>query len=108
MSCDLSLAETVRVFNRVLKDMNLQFRSIRDRICTIKNKHSNINGSIPVMSISRRVTNGSGLIWVGHGGEHTFKHIFTNKNDKKINANFALMHEMVEVKGLVGGEVVTY
>ena len=95
MPCDFSLAWTVRVFNRVLKDMNLQFRSVWDKICTTRHKHSNVNERILFMSISRRVTNGSGLIWAGNGGEHTFRHIFTDKNEKKINASFALIHVMV-------------
>ena len=52
------------------------------------------------MFMSRRVTNGSGLIMVGQGGEHTFRHIFTNKNGKKINANFALMHEKASARAV--------
>ena len=62
LSCDLSLAWTANVFNCVLKDMNLQFRSMWDKICTNKHKHSNIKGRTLVISMSRRDTNGSGFI----------------------------------------------
>ena len=71
------------MFNRVVKGMNLQFKFMWDRICTIKHTHSNIGGRILKMSMSRRVTSVSGLKQVGDGGEHTIRHIFTNKKIKK-------------------------
>ena len=79
-----------------------------DKIYRNEHKHSNVKGIILEMSMSRRVTNRSGLIWVGHWGEHTFRHIFTNKNEKKINANFALMHVMVAANWLISNEAVEY
>ena len=86
------------MFNRTLKDMNLHFRSIWDKICTNKHTHNNVTGRILVISMSRRVTNGPGLILVGDGGEHTLTHIFTWKEKKKINANFAFMHKIASQK----------
>ena len=77
LPCVRLLAEAVSVFNRTLKDMNLHFSSIWDKICTKIHTHNNVTGKILVISMSRRVTNGPGVILVGDGGEHTFKHIFT-------------------------------
>ena len=96
------------MFNRVLKDINLQLRSMWDKICTTKHNNSNVKGRRLVISMSRRATNGSGLIKVGNGGEHTFRHIFTYKNRKTINANFALMHVKTAAKELTGGEALAY
>ena len=76
----VEIAATASVSNLVLKDRNLHFRSMWDKICTTKLTHNNINGRKLVISMSTRVTNGSGLILVGNGGEHTFKHISTYKN----------------------------
>ena len=82
--------------------------SMWDKSCTAKHKSNSIKGRILVVSMSIRVTNGSGLIYDRHGGKHTFRHIYTNKNVKKINANCVLMHEMVVAKWLMGGDAVGY
>ena len=84
MSCDLSLAETDSVFNRVVKGMNLQFKFMWDRICTIKHTHSNIGGRILKMSMSRRVTSVSGLKQVGDGVNIQLDTYLQTKRLKKI------------------------
>ena len=58
----LALTDTVRVFNRVLKGMNLQFMSMLEKMSTIRQTHNTVNGKILVISISRRDTNGSDLM----------------------------------------------
>ena len=73
--------------------MNLQLRSMWDRICTTMHMHGKVKSKILVISISRHTTIGSDLIKVGVGGGDTFRHLYTYKKKKKINTNFAFMHE---------------
>ena len=55
--------------------------------------NNKVNGKILVISISRRITSGSDLIEVVDGSGDTFRHLYTYKKKKKINTNFAFMHE---------------
>ena len=50
------------MFNLVLKDMNLQFKSVKDNMYTSKYTQSNVTSKILVISVSRQVTNGADLI----------------------------------------------
>ena len=70
-----ALTETVRVFNRVLRGKNLQFRLMFEKMRTVRHTHNTVNGKTLDISILRCVTKGSDLIWAGEGG--TFRHIFT-------------------------------
>ena len=73
--------------------MNLQFRSICNKLCTAMHTNNKIKGKILVTSISRRNTSGSDLMKVVDGSGDTFRHLYTYKKKKKINTNFAFMQE---------------
>ena len=82
----LFLAEEDSVFNLVLKDMNLQFKSVKDNMYTSKYTQSNVTSKILVISVSRLVTNGADLIRGRDGVAGTHKTlILTNKYKKRTN-----------------------
>ena len=56
-----SFTETVSVFNRVLRGMNLQFRLMLEKMSTAKHTHNTVNCKI-LISTLRRDTNGSDVI----------------------------------------------
>ena len=95
-----ALTETVSVFNRVLRGMNLQFRLILEKMSTIRHAHNTVNFKILAISILNSDTNGSGLIKEGDGDTHI--HIVTYKNKAKVNTNFAFMYRY-EHKEIQGG-----
>ena len=70
------------MFSRVSKVMNLQLRSMWDRICTTMHMHGKVKSKILVISISIFTTIGSDLIKVGGGGGDTFRHLYTYKDLK--------------------------
>ena len=82
------------MFNLVLKDMNLQFKSVKDNMYTSKPTQSNVESKIVVISIFRQVTNGADLIRGRDGvvGTHkTGENIqLTIKNKNIININLLI------------------
>ena len=78
-----SFPETVSVFSLISKVMNLQFRSIWDKLSTVMQTNNKVNGKILVISISRRITRGSDLIEVVDGSGDTFRHLYTYKRERK-------------------------
>ena len=98
----LFLTETVSVFNRALRGMNLQFRLMLEKMSTVRHTHNTVNRKILAISILSRDTNGSDLIYVGEGD--TFKHIFTYKRKSKINTNTAFLDEMANGDKLMRSE----
>ena len=91
----LRLGETINVFSRVSKDMNLQSRSVWNKVCKTTHTNNKLSGKMFVISISRLVTNGSDLVQVEDGVGDTFTHIYTYKEKSKINANLAFMYEVM-------------
>ena len=88
-----ALTETVSVFNRVFRGINLQFMLMLEKMSTVRDTHITVNGKITSLI---RDTNGSDLIQVGEGC--TFRHIFTYKIKNKMNTNTAFVHEMTKTK----------
>ena len=79
------------MFKRVLKDTNLQLRSMLGNIITVKHMHRRNNLQVLVGSIYRCFTNVTDLVKVRDGGGGTFRHIFTLKN-KDIRTNSFMMN----------------
>ena len=69
----LVLVETVRVFKRVLNNMNLQFRSMFDKMKIARHAHKYDRIKILVISIGRLFSNGSDLIMGGDGVGGTYR-----------------------------------
>ena len=76
----LLLADIVSVFSRVSKDINLQFRSIRDKPYTTTQPHSKVSDKMLAISISMCTTNGSDLLRGRDEDGGTFRHENTYKD----------------------------
>ena len=74
------------MFKRVLRDMNLQFKSKLGRISAITHMNNKVGLTILAL-ICRCFTNGSGLLRGGDrvGGTYTNMFTYRNKRDNRTN-----------------------
>ena len=115
-------------FKLVLKDTNLQFKSMLDKIIKKRHKQRKVKDKISTIPIWRWLTSDSdligdrvnigrrkvnvrifiSLIWkcstigsdlITNGVGETFIHIYTYKNKRKMNTNFASMNKVRTQRG---------
>ena len=95
----LAFFEAVKVFKGVLKGIYLIFRSILDKMNTLKHKHRSVNVKLFIFPICKCFTSGSDLITDGDG--ETFIHIFTERKSK-IHTKFAFVNSVMNAKRMSG------
>ena len=118
----------VKEFKLVLKDTNLQFKSMLDKIIKKRHTQRKVKDKISTIPIWRWLTSDSdligdrvnigrrkvnvrifiSLIWkcftigsdlITDGDGETFIHIYTYKNKRKMNTNFASMNKVRTQRG---------